>query len=106
MIHGERFTFKPTPNFEFGFSRTGIFAGEDVPFTLHALKTAFSVGEAGREPRIRAIDDRDWTGLIGYPSCATGPRSMAMPLPTTRFPPLHTSIAPPFAPVFFSRICH
>lgn len=37
MIHGERFTFKPTPNFEFGFSRTGLFAGQGIPFTLHSL---------------------------------------------------------------------
>jgi membrane-associated phospholipid phosphatase len=41
MIHGERFTFKPTPNFEFGFSRTGLFAGEGVPFTLHTLEKSF-----------------------------------------------------------------
>jgi Capsule assembly protein Wzi/PAP2 superfamily len=43
MIHGERFTFKPTRNFEFGFSRTAIFAGLGVPFTLHTFgKSLFS----------------------------------------------------------------
>jgi membrane-associated phospholipid phosphatase len=41
MIHGERFTFKPTKNFEFGFSRTGLFAGSGVPFTLHTLEKSF-----------------------------------------------------------------
>jgi membrane-associated phospholipid phosphatase len=41
MIHGERFTFKPTENFEFGFSRTGLFAGTGVPFTLHTLEKSF-----------------------------------------------------------------
>ncbi len=41
LIHGERFTFKPTRNFEFGFSRTGIFAGEGVPFTLHTFEKSF-----------------------------------------------------------------
>jgi hypothetical protein len=41
MIHGERFTFKPTPNFEFGFSRTGLFAGQGVPFTLHTFEKSF-----------------------------------------------------------------
>src|SRR2546423_12024158 len=41
MIHGERFTFKPTRNFEFGFSRTVIFAGEDVPFTIHSFAKSF-----------------------------------------------------------------
>jgi hypothetical protein len=40
MIHGERFTFKPTQNFEFGFSRTVIFAGEHVPFTLESFKSS------------------------------------------------------------------
>ena len=38
MIHGERFTFKPTRNFEFGFSRTVLFAGKGVPFTLRAFE--------------------------------------------------------------------
>jgi hypothetical protein len=41
LIHGERFTFKPTRNFEFGFSRTGIFAGQGVPFTLHTFERSF-----------------------------------------------------------------
>jgi capsule assembly protein Wzi len=44
MIHGQRFTFKPTPNFEFGFSRTVIFAGEGVPFTLASFdRSMFSL---------------------------------------------------------------
>ena len=43
MIHGERFTFKPTRNFEFGFSRTVIFAGEEVPSLCGRLRTACSV---------------------------------------------------------------
>jgi hypothetical protein len=41
LIHGERFTFKPTRNFEFGFSRTGIFAGQGVPFNLQTFKNSF-----------------------------------------------------------------
>ncbi len=35
MISGERFSFKPTPNVEFGFSATNIEAGQGKPFTLH-----------------------------------------------------------------------
>jgi membrane-associated phospholipid phosphatase len=43
MIDGERFTFKPTPNVEFGFSLTTLFAGANVPFTLHTyIKSIFS----------------------------------------------------------------
>jgi len=45
MISGERFSFKPTPNVEFGFSLTTLFAGEVVPFTTHTyLKSIFSTG--------------------------------------------------------------
>jgi Capsule assembly protein Wzi/PAP2 superfamily len=45
MINGQRFTFKPTKNFEFGFSRTGLFAGPGVPFTLGTLeKSVFNAG--------------------------------------------------------------
>jgi Capsule assembly protein Wzi len=45
MIHGERFSFKPTRNFEFGFSRTSLFAGQGVPFTLGTFqKSLFSSG--------------------------------------------------------------
>lgn len=37
FIHGQNISFKPTPNFEFGFYRTTIFSGEGYPFTGHAL---------------------------------------------------------------------
>ena len=45
MISGERFSFKPTPNVEFGFSLTTLFAGQGQPFTTHTyLKSIFSTG--------------------------------------------------------------
>lgn len=45
MIHGERISFKPTPNLEFGFSNTALFAGEGVPFTTKTfLRSMFSTG--------------------------------------------------------------
>ena len=48
MISGERFSFKPTPNVEFGFSATNLFAGEGVPFTWHTyLKGIFRFGSNG-----------------------------------------------------------
>ena len=34
FLHGERFSFKPTRNFEFGFSATGIQGGPGVPLTF------------------------------------------------------------------------
>lgn len=45
MIHGEKISFKPTPNLEFGFSVTGLFAGEGVPFNTRTfLRSLFSTG--------------------------------------------------------------
>jgi len=37
FLHGERFSFKPTRNFEFGFSATGIQGGPGVPLTFATL---------------------------------------------------------------------
>ncbi len=34
-INGQRLSFKPTPNLEFGFSRTTLFAGNGYPLTWH-----------------------------------------------------------------------
>jgi len=43
IVHGERFSFKPTPNFEFGMSRTTDYGGPDYPLTLHTfLRSVFS----------------------------------------------------------------
>ena len=76
MIHGERFTFKPTKNFEFGFSRTVIFAGEDVPFTLGSFKSSlFSISRSftsdpgdrrsGMDWSYRVPKLRDWVTFYG-----------------------------------------
>ena len=47
FIHGQKLSFKPTPNFEFGFFRTTIFGGEGYPFTSHALLTSlFTTGNS------------------------------------------------------------
>ena len=71
MIHGERFTFKPTPNFEFGFSRTVLFAGEGLPFTLHTFETKLIQLQYDEfcqaASRIQATGDREWTGHIVVP---------------------------------------
>ncbi len=45
FIHGQRFSFKPTRNFEFGFSRTTVYGGPGYPFTLHTfLRSLFTAG--------------------------------------------------------------
>jgi Capsule assembly protein Wzi/PAP2 superfamily len=50
MIHGEKISFKPSPNLELGVSRTTIFAGAGVPFTAGTFLRsmfAFSNGPPG-----------------------------------------------------------
>src|SRR5215472_3480320 len=47
FIHGQNISFKPTPNFEFGFYRTTIFAGEGYDFTTHRLiASLFDIGNS------------------------------------------------------------
>jgi hypothetical protein len=45
FIHGQKISFKPTPNFEFGFFRTTIYGGPGYPLTFHTLvRSLFSTG--------------------------------------------------------------
>jgi membrane-associated phospholipid phosphatase len=47
FIHGQKISFKPTRNFEFGFFRTTIFGGPGYPFTLHSLiSSLFTTGNS------------------------------------------------------------
>jgi hypothetical protein len=41
FVHGEKFSFKPTENLEFGVSRTGVFGGPGFPITVHRLLGVF-----------------------------------------------------------------
>jgi hypothetical protein len=41
MIHGEKISFKPTPNLELGWSRTSEFGGVGRPLTLGALWNSY-----------------------------------------------------------------
>jgi membrane-associated phospholipid phosphatase len=46
IVHGERFSFKPTPNFEFGMSRTTDYGGPGYPLTVHTfLRSVFSTDQ-------------------------------------------------------------
>ena len=43
IVHGERFSFKPTAHFEFGLSRTTDYGGPGYPLTWHTfLRSVFS----------------------------------------------------------------
>jgi len=45
FIHGQKLSFRPTRNFEFGFFRTTIFGGEGYAFTSHTfLRSLLSTG--------------------------------------------------------------
>jgi membrane-associated phospholipid phosphatase len=46
IVHGERLSFKPTPNFEFGLSRTTDYGGPGYPLTWHTfLRSVFSTDQ-------------------------------------------------------------
>ncbi len=46
ILHGERFSFKPTPYFEFGLSRTTDYGGPGYPLTWHTfLRSVFSTDQ-------------------------------------------------------------
>jgi len=45
FIHGQMFSFKPTPNFEFAFFRTTIYGGPGYPLTTrHLISSLFTTG--------------------------------------------------------------
>lgn len=55
FVQGQRFTFKPTPNFEFGLTKTGIFGGSGYPLTAgYLFRTTFTTANydagASRKP--------------------------------------------------------
>lgn len=74
-IHGEKFTFEPTPNFQFGVSRTVLFAGQGAPFTARTfLRSIFSTGTGAEEedPGDRRVGFDARYKIPGLRSCMTG----------------------------------
>ena len=77
-LHTEKINFKPTPNVEFGFSRSTIWGGKGhTPITLHTfLKSFFSFQNVPRRGKVRvAIPVRGLersTSVGGFRSCPTG----------------------------------
>jgi hypothetical protein len=75
FIHGEKISFKPTPNFEFSVSRTAIFGGTGTPVNFHTfLASVFSSGtqNGGTDPgdRRQAVDAS--YRIPGLRQCLTG----------------------------------
>jgi len=51
FIHGEKFSFKPTENLEFGFARTAVFAGEGItPLTFRTFWNSFTSTTSSTNP--------------------------------------------------------
>jgi hypothetical protein len=79
FLHGERFSFKPTRNFEFGFSATGIQGGPGVPLTFGTFgRSIFGIGNglpgssqdpgdrrSGMDWSYRLPKLRDWVTFYG-----------------------------------------
>jgi len=79
FLHGERFSFKPTRNFEFGFSATGIQGGPGVPLTFGTFgHSIFAIGNglpgslqdpgdrrSGMDWSYRLPRLRDWATFYG-----------------------------------------
>lgn len=47
LLHGEKFSFKPTPNFEFSVNETTVFAGGPTPLNGHNLLTSYKFTAGG-----------------------------------------------------------
>jgi hypothetical protein len=74
-IHGEKFSFEPTPNFQFSVSRTVLFAGQGAPFTAHTLlRSIFSTGTGNEQndPGDRRVAFDARYRIPGLRSCLVG----------------------------------
>lgn len=65
MINGQKITFKPTPNFEFGVGRTGLWGGPDFPITLGTTKNSL-FATTNAQGRDKDPGDRRATFDISY----------------------------------------
>lgn len=75
FIHGEKFSFKPTPNFEFSVSRTVLFGGTGSAVNISTfLRSAFSAGtENGtKDPGDRRAAFDAQYRIPGLRHCLTG----------------------------------
>jgi hypothetical protein len=75
FIHGEKLSFKPTPNFEFGVSRTVLFAGQGAPFnTSTFLRSVFSASTSNgnNDPGDRRFAVDAEYRIPGMRECLTG----------------------------------
>jgi hypothetical protein len=75
FIHGQKVSFKPTENFEFGVSRTVLFGGAGAPVTTHTfLRSVFSTstGNEQNDPGDRRVAFDAQYRIPGLRNCLTG----------------------------------
>jgi hypothetical protein len=75
FIHGQKFSFKPTQNFEFSISRTTIFGGSGAPVTTSTfLRSVFSAstGAEQSDPGDRRVAFDAQYRIPGLRACLTG----------------------------------
>jgi membrane-associated phospholipid phosphatase len=78
FLDGEKFSFKPTRNLEFGFALTTVFSGPGFPLTLHSFLRSYSISNTSPFKRddpgdrrsafdfsYRLPGLRDWATLYG-----------------------------------------
>ena len=58
FLDGSRFSLKPLPDFELGFSLTVVFAGGPTPLTTHTFLHSYSPGNSNQEGGIDDPGDR------------------------------------------------
>ena len=109
MIHGEKFSFKPTPNIEFGFSRTTVFSGVGKPLTWHLLGITYL--SVGNNPAQNTTDDpgdrrggfdfsyrlpylRNWLTLYANSMCDDDVSPLSSPRRAAMNPGLHLTQLP------------
>jgi hypothetical protein len=59
FLDGSRFSFKPFPNFELGFSFTVVFAGGPTPLTAHTFLKSYSIGNGNNTQEGSTSDPGD-----------------------------------------------
>jgi len=75
FIHGQKFSFKPTENFEFSISRTTIFGGSGAPVNTHTfLRSVFATGtgDEQNDPGDRRVAFDAQYRMPGLRNCLTG----------------------------------
>lgn len=75
FLHGEKISFKPTPNFEFSISRTVIFGGAGSPVNSSTfLRSVFSAGtvNGAKDPGDRRAAFDAQYRIPGLRNCLTG----------------------------------